>query len=112
MISLRHFLVNTFLPAICVLGIIYNFLIALNGEEGIRARELVREKLVEKRVELADAKVQHSQLENRATLLSLRTLDDDMLDESARKILGYAAEDEYVLSMNELERLIRRKSPQ
>ncbi len=103
----RHFLLNTFLPALCVLGVIYNFLIALNGSEGLRARALTTARLEEANLELASLREYRTDLENKSALLSLRSLDDDMLDESARRLLGYAEHSEKVISMSELDRILK-----
>ena len=110
MVSFRRLFLDTLLPAICVLGIAYNCLIALNGDEGIRAHQLVKDSLTEKQDELAELEVMRDRLEKKARLLSLRTLDQDMLDESARRVLGYAAPDEVVISVNELEKLLLQKN--
>lgn len=107
MFSFRRFFFDAFLPAICVLGIAYNFLIALNGDEGVRAHALVREDLDERSQELFELREHRAWLERRAELLSMNTLDNDMLDESARRVLGYAAEGEYVMPAGEFDRLIR-----
>lgn len=112
MISLRRLFLDTVVPALCVLGIAYNFLIALNGDEGVRANHFINDTIERKHLELAALKAMHTGLEQKATLLSLRTLDQDMLDESVRRILGYAAPDEVVISANELEKLIRQKANQ
>ncbi|WP_306253520.1 septum formation initiator family protein [Parvularcula sp. IMCC14364] len=110
MLKLRNLLLNTFLPAVCVLGIAYNCLIAINGEEGIRARALVNERLQEKQAELEELRLVRAQLENRADLLSRQKLDPDALDEAARQMLGYAAPGEYALSRQEFERILREGS--
>jgi cell division protein FtsB len=111
MYSLKRFFLDAFVPAICVLGIAYNFLVALNGEEGIRARALYSEKVAEKAAELDALQHQREVLTRKSYLLSLRTLDKDMLDESSRRVLGYAAEGEYVISIHELDRLLQHTPP-
>ncbi len=109
MFQFRNFLLNTFLPAVCVLGIAYNCLIAINGEEGIRARKLVNERLAEKQAELEELRIMRAQLQNRAELLSSAKLDPDTLDEATRQMLGYAAPGEFALSREEFERVLRAR---
>jgi len=112
MFSFRRFFFDAFLPAFCVIGIAYNFLIALNGEEGVRAHKLVRENLTEKQQELRELEEHREWLSRKADMLSVKTLDDDMLDESARRVLGYAADGEYVMPAAEFDQLIKRLEQQ
>ena len=105
MFNLRLFILNAFLPALCVLGIAYNFLIALNGPEGVRAGKLVEERLNAKQAELIQIQEYRESLENKASLFSRQNLDLDLLDESARRLLGYADSAEQVISIDELEKV-------
>lgn len=99
---------DIFLPAVCIVAIIYNILIALNGEEGIRAHGLVQDELEDREQDLAELKARRQWLERRADLLSARSLDADMLDESARRVLGYAAPGEYAIPASDLDTLVER----
>ncbi|MGV6800846.1 MAG: FtsB family cell division protein [bacterium] len=110
MLSLKRLFFEAILPAICVIGIGYNALLALNGDEGIRAHKLVIEKLEARQVDLNRLQRQRQELEQRATLLSSAGLDMDMLDESSRRVLGFAADGEYVISMQELDILLNQVS--
>lgn len=102
---LKRLFFDAVLPAICAIGVGYNVLVAINGDEGRRAFELVQEKRLAQEAELQHLRHQRADLERRAHLLSRAGLDHDMLDESARRVLGFAAPGEKVISLDEIDRI-------
>jgi cell division protein FtsB len=70
---------------------------ALQGEYGLF--RLFQIEAQEKRLidELAALRVDRAEIENRTRRLSSETLDLELLDEQARKVLGFAREDEIII---------------
>ena len=69
---------------------------ALNGNHGVYAllKEQAREKTAAMR--LTDVSAERQKLEHRVTMISGEMLDLDLLDEQARRVLGYTSPDEYI----------------
>lgn len=110
MFSLRRLFIEAILPALCIIGAGYNLLIMLNGEEGLRAHDIVEAKKERREDELVRLQRHRDELERRADLLSMNSLNRDMLDESARRVLGFAAPGENVISIQELDLLLKTAS--
>ncbi len=106
MYALRRILFEGLLPAFCVLGIAYNMLLTLNGPEGMKAKSITETRLGDYTAELEALKLTREKLAREARLLSLDSLNRDVLDERARSRLRYAAPGEFVVPLAELDRLI------
>ncbi len=106
MVALRRFIFEGVLPAFCVLGIAYNSLLALNGPDGLKAKDMTEARLQDHEETLVALKLEREKLAREARLLSQETLNMDVLDERARSRLRYAAPGEYVVPLEELDRLI------
>ncbi len=69
----------------------------VHGERGLlRANALTRE-LGESEVRLAELKAEHKELEARVSGLRLGSLDLDLLEEQARRVLGYGTESDALI---------------
>ncbi len=71
---------------------------ALQGNQGVYALVVKSGQRDYLEKQLAEAKEQRRKLEHRVALLRAESLDPDLLDEQARRNLGYAAPDEIVLA--------------
>lgn len=69
---------------------------AVSGERGVIALLQETRRLAELKAELALVKAEHEALERKVHLLSDNSLDLDLLDEQARRILGMAGQREIV----------------
>lgn len=72
----------------------------VSGDRGLLAYIQLKNKVEHSRMELDAIRADRLTLEHQVELLSTKTLDLDMLDEQARKVLGYAAEDEMVFTLD------------
>lgn len=72
----------------------------LNGERGLYAYLKQSRNLEATRIELAELKAQREELENRVMLVSNDSLDLDMLDEQARRLLGFSKATERVVLLD------------
>lgn len=75
----------------------YFFYHAFSGEKGVAA--LVRlDHLIEvKRAELETLESERGRMENRVARMRSDSLDLDLLEEQARRVLGYAKSNEYII---------------
>ncbi len=80
----------------CAFAIVYLAFHALSGERGIYALFKEQRKLQVVSTELTRVTADRAALEHRVRLLNSSSLDDDLLDERARDVLGLAAEDEVI----------------
>lgn len=69
---------------------------AISGERGLIALFTERHRLEALKVELAEVTAQRESLERKVRGLSDKSLDLDLLDEQARRILGMAGKSEVV----------------
>lgn len=96
----RHRFNNLAFTLFFITGITYFIYHAINGERGL----LVLLKLsnaVERRSEELDVvRAERLHLEHRVTLMRPNSLDLDLVDEQARRLLGYAAPTERVIFMD------------
>ena len=83
-----------------VLVMFYLCFHAVSGERGVFALFKETRKLDKIQSELAEVKAQHDALEHKVHLLSDNSLDLDLLDEQARRVLGMAGKDEIVYFPN------------
>lgn len=96
---------ETVLPAICLVGIGYNILVMLNAPEGMRMNSLLQQELVESKAQLAALRGEYAHLSDRADRLMTATLDQDLLEERVRAVLGLARPNELMVRMEDLDRL-------
>ena len=101
----RAFLTRTVLPAFCLVGTAYNAALMVNGPEGRKAAELIDTRIAEEEAALGALRQQTAHLEDRADRLLMATLDHDLLEERLRARLGLTAPGEYMIRMDELDRL-------
>lgn len=84
-------------PLLCVFILFYLGFHTLSGERGVVALFKETKKLEALTAELSATRAERVTLEKRIKLMSNSSLDLDMLDEQAKKVLGYAGKDEVVL---------------
>jgi cell division protein FtsB len=70
---------------------------AYTGNHGIRAKQDLDQRISQLTTELAGLKTERAVWERRVSLLRSESLDPDMLDEQARKLLNYVSPDELTL---------------
>jgi len=70
---------------------------ALNGNHGVYALLREQRRLASQQQGLESLRAERLAAEHRVMLLSDRSLDLDMLDERARKVLGYADKEEVII---------------
>lgn len=76
---------------------------AVSGERGLIAMAQLSKKVDESKTELDEIRAERIELEHKVSLLRTESLDLDLLDEEARKVLGYASKDETVYTVNPYE---------
>jgi cell division protein FtsB len=84
-------------PLLLMALVFYFVFHALNGERGIYALLKEQRKLDVLQAQLADATAQRKAMELRVRGLSSASIDPDMLDEQARRELGYTGPGEQVI---------------
>lgn len=92
---------QTFVPLVCIGLIAYFAYHAISGRHGLEARAKLqlRERVLER--QLSDLEAVRDRLERDVALLDPESLDPDMLDEQARRILGYAGREEIIITFPE-----------
>lgn len=99
------------LPSAVFIGVMAYFLYhAVQGEHGLLALREIDARAMELQPEAAAVAAQREALEARVALLQPDSLDPDMLDEQARRRLGFVHPDEIVLLAP--ERLTERPAPE
>lgn len=84
-------------PALGVTAVCYFAYHAVNGERGLVAWHVLEQQVAEARAAADNARAQRAQLELRAMLLHPQRVDQDMLDEWARRVLNYGQADETII---------------
>ena len=84
-------------PLLLVLIMFYLGFHAVSGERGVFALFKETRRLDALQSELTEVKRKHEALEHKVRLLSDNSLDLDMLDEQARRVMGVAGKDEVVI---------------
>lgn len=74
---------------------------AVQGERGLLAYLHLQQELKQATAVESELAAQRAELEHRVKLLRPDSLDPDMLEERARKVLNYAREDEVVVLLDE-----------
>jgi len=72
---------------------------AYSGNRGLKAQQDIDKQIASLSAELERLKLEQAQWERRVALLKSDNLDPDMLDESARRLLDYAAPYELTLML-------------
>ncbi len=80
---------------ICVIG--YFVYHAVHGERGLYAWLTMKQQVAAARAQSADIAARRRALEARVRLLHPQSLDPDMLDEAARRMLDYGRPDDIVI---------------
>lgn len=80
-----------------ILGIYFAYS-AVQGNYGIISRLQIQQTEVELERELDLLKLEVERMRNKTDRLSEANLDLDLLDEQARKVLGYVRADEFVIN--------------
>ncbi|WP_158305849.1 FtsB family cell division protein [Parvularcula bermudensis] len=83
----------------------YNALLTVNSDEGLIVAERLEADIAARRDHLAALQSQKTALEERTDRLREDRLDKDLLDEKVRSVLGLARPDEYLVRMEDLDRL-------
>lgn len=95
--ELRNRLRYVVFPTLAVAAIIYFAWHGINGDRGVLALRKLEREVAIARHDLEQARAERESLERRVRLLYPQTLDPDMLDESARRLLNYGLADEIVI---------------
>ena len=69
----------------------------VNGERGLLAMAQLQREVIVADLNLAEAEATRKIWERRVTLLRNQSLDPDMLDERARRMLNYARKDDVIV---------------
>ncbi|MCB1457144.1 MAG: septum formation initiator family protein [Nitratireductor sp.] len=85
------------IPLVCVVLTAYFLHHAWSGRFGLEASARIADDEVRLQYELVRLKHQRQELEARVRLLRDGTLEQDMLDEQSRRMLGVTAADEIVI---------------
>jgi len=81
-------------PAIGGAALIYVAYHAMNGDRGLLAWRVYEQKVADARIELSKISAEREALGAQVMLLHPHSLDKDMLDEWARRLLNYGNTDE------------------
>ncbi len=84
-------------PLACVLVLFYLAFHAVSGERGVVAMFKETRKLEQIKLELVQVRAARETLDKKVRRLSSNSLDLDLLDEQARRVLGLAGKNEVVV---------------
>jgi cell division protein FtsB len=90
------------LPAIAFLAVSYCAYHAIEGKSGLRAYFVQGAELKALEAQAAAFTARKAQMENQKQLLTANRLDPDMVDEMARRNLGFVAPGEQMLQLPEI----------
>ena len=96
-IRARHVL----FPAFGVSAVLYFTYHGINGDRGLLAWRKLEKEVRSTQGELDRARGERETLERRVKLLHPESLDPDMLDESARRLLNYGRPEEIVILLDD-----------
>lgn len=97
------------LVGICVIG--YFVYHVIHGDRGLVAWRVLDQDVAEARSDLATVRDERIALERRVRLLRIESLDLDMVDEWARRILNYGDSDEFVIFTKDEDAKLLRGEP-
>ena len=92
-------LTNIFLPLLFVVILSYFSYHAISGERGLLALIQLSQKIEEARSQLDIIHAERLKFERNVRLMRDDSLDLDLLDEQARRLLGYAGKDEKIYNL-------------
>lgn len=95
--ELRRRARHVIFPALGVAAVVYFAWHGVSGDRGVLALRTLEQEVAVARAELDRVRGEREQLERRVRLLYPQSLDPDMLDESARRLLNYGLPDEVVI---------------
>lgn len=90
----------------------FNVLVMLNSPDGLRMLGTLEARQGAVEAEIAALDAERLWLKDRAERLMLASLDEDLLEERVRSVLGLARADEYMIRMEDLDRLAGLAPPQ
>lgn len=93
-----------------VVALAYNILMMLNSDEGLAAKAELETEILERRQMIASLEEEHAFLSRRADALLTGQLDEDLLEERVRVVLGLVRPDEYLVRMEDLDRLAEKNA--
>ncbi|WP_370337902.1 septum formation initiator family protein [Parvularcula marina] len=93
------------LAAMAVVAIAYNFLMMYNSSEGRRMNEILQTEIAQRQARLDTLEQEHAFLTDRTERLLVAGLDEDLLEERVRGVLGLVRPDEYLVRMEDLDRM-------
>jgi cell division protein FtsB len=93
----RYFTSKLILPVVGVGLLVYFIYHIFQGKHGWIAWRQLEQELAQSKKELDILKIEHEALKNKVTLLRPESLDEDMLDERVRTMLGTAKENEIII---------------
>jgi cell division protein FtsB len=105
MLMIRSVLFSAVLPAAMLVGGAYQALMAVNGPDGLKQAEHLAAVKEERAAALDELKREREKLERRADRLVLVSLDEDLLEETARANLGLMKPGEYRIPLDDLDRV-------
>ena len=95
----KRLLINTTLSLLLIYFVFHSFY----GNRGIIAYFTLSQKLQKSYSELEGLRAERVELEHKVKLLRPESLDQDMLDQEARRVLGIASPKEQVFTDNSLK---------
>ena len=85
-------------PSIAICTIVYFSYHMLQGERGLIAWQNMNAKVIETQYKLASLQKDHDTLNNRVKLMRSDSLCPDLLNEQAKKVLGYIHPNEVMVN--------------
>lgn len=101
--ELRLYARQALLTAFGVCSIVYFAYFGISGDRGLFAWQALQQQVADAKAQLAEVQGERAALEGRVKLLYPESLDADMLDESARRLLNYGLSDEAVVLDSDAE---------
>ena len=95
--ELRRRARHVIFPALGVAAVVYFAWHGVSGDRGLLALRTLEQEVAVAHADLDRVRDEREQLERRVRLLYPQSLDPDMLDESARRLLNYGLPDEVVI---------------
>jgi cell division protein FtsB len=95
--EIRRRALHALWPALALCAFSYFAYHAVHGNRGILAWHVFDSKIAEARARVNEIRAERHALEHRVRLLRPETLDPDLLEESARQVLGYSHSDEVII---------------
>ena len=96
---------NWILSSVVIVFLVYFLFYSIYGDRGIISYFKWQHNLTESRAVLDEVKGKKLELEHRVKLLRSESLDPDMLDEQARRVLGVSKENEQVFVVDNEEEI-------